>query len=109
MKRIITIGALSLSLLATSACNNYLDIQPVGKVIPQTAEDFRALLTNAYSTFPTHKSYLALRTDELLLDENSEDIPNLRDIYLWNDGNPDEKTIPMPWTQVYKTIFLRIA
>ncbi|MND66045.1 SusD family protein [compost metagenome] len=39
------------------------------------------------------------------MDENSEDIPNLRDIYLWNDGNPDEKTIPMPWTQVYKTIF----
>ena len=105
MKRILTIGALSLSLLATSACNNYLDIQPVGKVIPQTADDFRALLTTAYINFSAHKSYLALRTDELLLDENSEDVPYLRDIYLWNDANPDANTTPMPWVQVYKTIF----
>lgn len=89
----------------TSACNKYLDVKPVGKVIPTTASDFRALMTSAYQTFPAHKSLLALRTDELLLDPNSTDIASIRDIYLWRDGNPDPKTREMPYVSFYTAIF----
>ena len=38
-----------LCIAALYSCDKYLDIQPVGKVIPRTAAEFRALLTQAYS------------------------------------------------------------
>jgi hypothetical protein len=34
-----------LCIAALYSCDKYLDIQPVGKVIPRTAAEFRALLT----------------------------------------------------------------
>ncbi len=88
-----------------SACDKYLDIQPVGTVVPSTEADFRALLTSGYTNFPTHKALLNLRTDELLLDEYSTDFSVLKDIYLWNDQNPDPVTRAYPWVDFYKSIF----
>ena len=41
-----------LCIAALYSCDKYLDIQPVGKVIPRTAAEFRALLTQAYSYVP---------------------------------------------------------
>lgn len=87
------------------SCDKYLDIQPVGTVVPSTESDFRALLTSGYATFPTHKSLLSLRTDELLLDEYSTDVAALKDIYLWNDQSPDPSTLAYPWASFYKSIF----
>ena len=87
------------------SCDKYLDIQPVGTVVPSTESDFRALLTSGYSVFPTHKSLLSLRTDELLLDEFSTDMAVLKDIYIWNDQAPDPTTLSYPWATFYKSIF----
>lgn len=42
MKKIYVLALLS-CLLMLSACDSYLDIRPVGSVIPQTAEEYRAL------------------------------------------------------------------
>ena len=41
MKKIYVLALLS-CLLMLSACDSYLDIRPVGSVIPQTAEEYRA-------------------------------------------------------------------
>ena len=41
----ILIGSLLLS-----SCDSYLDIQPVGQVIPNTLAEYRALFTTAYDT-----------------------------------------------------------
>ncbi|MBD1421582.1 RagB/SusD family nutrient uptake outer membrane protein [Sphingobacterium chuzhouense] len=87
------------------SCNKYLDIQPVGTVVPSTESDFRALLTMGYATFPSHKSLLLLRTDELILDPYSDDVDALRDIYIWNDESPAPTTLSYPWEQFYKSIF----
>lgn len=87
------------------SCDKYLDIQPVGTVVPSTESDFRALLTSGYSVFPTHKSLLSLRADELLLDEFSTDMAVLKDIYIWNDQAPDPTTLSYPWATFYKSIF----
>ncbi|MEN5194193.1 RagB/SusD family nutrient uptake outer membrane protein [Sphingobacterium faecium] len=91
--------------LVTTSCNKYLDIQPVGTVVPTTEADFRALMFSGYKVYPEHKSYLNLRTDELLLDEFSTDLSTLKDLYLWNDQNPDRNTQPMAWETIYKSIF----
>ena len=44
---------------------NYLDVEPVGKVIPDEVSEFRALLASAYSTYPRYKHYLTVRSDEV--------------------------------------------
>jgi len=106
MKKIFFyICLLSLGGLTLQSCDKYLDIQPVGTVVPKTIEDFRALITRGYSGFPAHKSLLTLRTDELVVDEYSQDIASIKDLHLWNDVNPDPTTLPMPWEALYKSIF----
>ncbi len=102
--KIVYIGLLVASTMFGS-CDKYLDIKPVGAVIPTTTSDFRGLLATAYSIFPAHKSYLNLRTDELYLDEYSEDLSAIKDIYLWNDQNPDPTTTPYPYQNFYRSIF----
>ncbi len=104
MKKIIYFG-LVMTASALTSCNKYLDIQPVGTVIPASESDFRGLMTSSYTSFPAHKSYLSLRTDELLLDESSTDAARTKDIYLWNDQNPDPTTTAYPYLAFYKSIF----
>ncbi|WP_316816196.1 RagB/SusD family nutrient uptake outer membrane protein [Pedobacter nyackensis] len=104
MKRLIILSLVLLS-LSISGCKKYLEIEPVGKVIPTTVEDFRALMTSAYIGFPKHKALLVLRTDELTLDEFGQDFPTVKDIYTWKDVNQDGLTAPFPYIQFYKSIF----
>lgn len=105
MKKITQIIALFLMVLTLGSCKKYLDIEPVGKVIPASAADFRALLTSAYAGFAEHKSLLVIRTDELNLDEYGEDYSALRDIAKWNDSSPDALTTAFPYLAFYNTIF----
>lgn len=105
MKKFIQLSAVFLVLLTLSSCKKYLDIEPVGKVIPTTAEDFRALLVTTYNGFPAHRGTLALRTDELNINENVYEYPGFRDIYKWNDNTPDAATLSFPYLAFYSTIF----
>lgn len=101
----IAIYATLLLMITFSSCEKYLEIEPVGRVIPTTTEDFRALLSSAYDKFSTHKSLLSVRTDELTMNEYTTEFPELRDIYKWNDANPDAVTAEFPYLQLYTTIF----
>lgn len=105
MKRKLIYLYIAMAGMFLHSCDKYLDIQPVGTVVPSTESDFRAMLTSGYSVFPTHKSLLSLRTDELLLDEYSTDMAYLKDIYIWNDQSPDPTTLSYPWGTFYKSIF----
>lgn len=99
---------LSIALLLVS-CDKFLDIQPTGKVIAKTGEEYRALLTGVYNTFPTDRSLTTLRTDEMFIDGGSvtsEDYNTYFDIWTWNDVTPDEKTTSWSWRQFYHTIYI---
>lgn len=99
---------LSIALLLVS-CDKFLDIQPTGKVIAQTGEEYRALLTDVYNTFPTDRSLTTLRTDEMVLDGGSitsEDYNTYFEIWTWNDLTPDEKTTTWTWRQFYHAIYI---
>ncbi len=105
MKKIfLFISCLTLSLGAAS-CDRFLDIEPEGMVIPKTPEDFRGLMTSAYSTYPRHKALTALRTDELNLDVEAYDFKTYREIFMWQDLSLDNNTTPFPWQQFYTSIF----
>lgn len=91
--------------IGMNSCDDYLDIKPEGKVIPETLEDFRAVLTTGYSAFPRHKSLTTLRADELVLNEFDDQLLYSKDIYIWKDANPDPATTSFQWAQLYNTIF----
>lgn len=105
MKNISKYLFLFVATIAATGCDDYLDIKPVGKVIPETLTDFRAVLTKGYATYPEHKSLSAVRADEVVLDQFSNDFTYLKDIYTWNDVNPDRITTDFPYESLYNTIF----
>lgn len=90
------------------SCDKYLDIQPVGKVIPRTAKEFRALLTQAYSYVPDDRGLAAFRSDEMVMDGTlaAEDLNSYKDIWTWNDVSPSENTAQFNWRRYYHTSFI---
>ena len=57
-----------LAFLTLTACDDFLDITPTGKVIAQTGEEFRALLTYEYHNFAKDRYMTTIRTDEVTMD-----------------------------------------
>ncbi|WP_321518820.1 RagB/SusD family nutrient uptake outer membrane protein [uncultured Bacteroides sp.] len=104
MKR-ISLYIIALSAMAFTSCDNFLDIKPVGKVIPTTYQDYRDLMTNAYETVPTDRSLSTVRGDELQLiyDDWGDYLP-YHSLFIWKDINPDANTKDLPWQQFYKAI-----
>ena len=105
MKKLINISAIIALSFASVSCDRFLDIQPEGKVIPVTVDDYRKVMTSAYAKYPAHKSLTALRTDELAIDDNSMDFANYREIAMWKDTNLDQVTTEFPWVSFYSVIF----
>lgn len=91
--------------ITTVSCDDYLDVKPVGIVIPETLKDFRAVLTKAYAVYPEHKSLASTRGDELLMDEFSNDLVYYKDIHIWKDANPDRITYAFQYGELYNIIF----
>lgn len=108
MKKFSISVLLSSILLFMSGCDSFLDIQPIGKVIPTTATEFRALLTEAYVTVPNDRGLASFRSDEMLLDGtiNQNDLNSYLDIWLWNDYAASENTASFKWRQFYHVLFI---
>ncbi|CEN47497.1 hypothetical protein CCAN11_1450004 [Capnocytophaga canimorsus] len=102
MKRIFFIIALSVTAIS---CDKFLDIEPKGKVIPQSTEEFRQLLNSGYRSVPTYKSDVAFRTDELKANENSDDFAQYKNIYIWEDVITDLQTKNVPLMRLFTNRF----
>lgn len=96
---------LFISYITLVSCDDYLDIEPVGKVIPKTVEDYRSFLTSAYSISKSHKILTTYSADELKLSKDSQGVEQYKDIYTWNVTNPDPRKRNFPYTSFYTTIF----
>ena len=86
-----------------SACN-YLDVEPIGKVIPHTISDYRALMTSAYTTLPKYRTLLSLPSDETADFDMDHDQSQL---YIYNAswrGN-NAAAQEYPYGSMYQTIF----
>ncbi|MDO6738519.1 RagB/SusD family nutrient uptake outer membrane protein [Wenyingzhuangia sp. 2_MG-2023] len=102
MKKILYI---LLSTFTFISCDKYLDIEPVGQVIPKSVEEFRSFLTSAYSISKNHKVLTTYRGDELSLEEDGLGVEQYEDLFVWNDLNPSPLTTSFPYASVYNTIF----
>ena len=91
-KKIYYIFTLIGSLLLSS-CDSYLDIQPVGQVIPNTLAEYRALFTTAYNTALNDRGICEIRTDiATILQSDATSKNSLGDVEKWNDVNPNAST-----------------
>ena len=81
-------------LVALSSCDNFLDIQPTGRVIITTAEEYRSMMTEAYSIVPEDRGLATFRSDEFVLNSTvaQEDLNSYLDIWRWEDVSPDATT-----------------
>ena len=107
--RILSFFILNSSFLILFSCDKFLDIQPTGKVIAETGEEYRAMLTSVYNNFPDDRSLTMFRTDELVLDPastESYDLNSYFDIWTWNDITPDENTASYSWRNFYHAIYI---
>lgn len=96
---------LILTLLCCVSCDSYLDIEPIGQVIPNTAEEYRSFLTSAYSISTPQKTLTTYRTDALTLSPTSQGVEQYEDIFVWNDLNPSPLTQSFPYGSFYNIIF----
>jgi len=98
---IIIIGALFAS------CDDFLDIKPKGKVIITTTDEYREMLTMAYSVVPEDRGLATFRSDELTMDAtlSKEDISSFKDIWCWNDVGADASTSSFSWRAYYQVIY----
>lgn len=99
---------LVLAALATAGCN-YLEIEPVGQVIPHKTSEFRALLTTGYYAYPfgEAQAYTALLADEVgMIDAgaflNASDVVPLGYNYTWQYGSQMQE---LPYQYFYQSIF----
>lgn len=100
-----------LATLGFASCN-YLEIDPVGQVIPHKTSEYRALLTEAYFRFPyiNSKSLTGILSDETdyLYDGKlySSNYVAFSHNFVWDYGS---QMYEMPYESYYRAIFLANA
>lgn len=98
-----------LATLTMSACDNFLDITPTGKVIAETGDEYRALLTYEYKYFTKDRYMTTLRTDEMLMDKvktSNTDLDAYLDLWRWKDDNPSPTTSYFSWRSYYHSVYI---
>lgn len=102
----LNILIISLVCIFASSCDDFLDIKPVGKVIPTSQQDFREVLTDAYSKVPMDRNKSMLRGDELnlIIDEWNGEHATYVNQFTWQDDVHNNGDIAMPWEDFYQAI-----
>lgn len=90
-------------------CDDFLDIQPTGKIIAETGAEYRALLTDVYSRFPEDRGLTTLRSDEMAADATymkDYDYESYFDIWNWTDYNRDAASLYFEWRRYYHSCYI---
>lgn len=89
--------------LLITSCSNFLDIQPTGKVIPNTLEEYRALMTTAYAQTLADGSLCDMRTGDITIRNDNQDQSDFGDIEKWVADNPSG--VEFGWSIYYENIY----
>lgn len=92
--RKIYIMLLMSSVVLLTACD-MLDIQPTGKVIPQTLAEYRALIATAYKNVPDARGLACFRSDELYVKDDSWEQDRYGKIECWDDFSARDRLLPL--------------
>lgn len=107
MKKILYIMLVG-CMLMTTACDSYLDIKPVGSVIPASLAEYRALLTRSYKdvSLLRDRGMASFRSDESFVRNKDFDLDSYADIERWNDQAPHSSTASFEWAVYYNILFI---
>ncbi|MBR5323824.1 MAG: RagB/SusD family nutrient uptake outer membrane protein [Muribaculaceae bacterium] len=100
---------IALVALLFTSCNDFLDIRPTGKVIAETGEEYRALLTYVYDKVPEDRGMTTLRSDEMAADASTMsgyDYDSYYDIWNWTDYNRNPSALYFGWRRYYHTCYI---
>ncbi len=87
------------------SCDKYLDVVPVGKVIPQTVAELEEELNFAYATINYDKGLSSYRGDEFEAIEDREDkVELIQNHFTWNE-NGQFNSASLLWKNEYFIIF----
>lgn len=93
------------STLLLSSCDKFLDIRPVGKVIPNSLSEYRSLLTKAYDQTTSDKAVCEMRTGNIIINNDEYDQASYIDIETWNDISPKATAYAFDWAHYYSAIY----
>lgn len=96
----------SLLLVLLSSCDKFLDIKPVGKVIPTNVEEYRALLTKAYFAIPTDRGTTNFRSDEMAVRDSDWDLKVYDSQQKWEDNTTLDDAFDYSWQFYYQAIYI---
>lgn len=106
MKKYITIIFAALLFVG---CDDFLDIRPTGKIIADTGEEYRALLTDVYSKIPEDRGLTTFRSDEMAASATymkDYDYDSYFDIWTWTDYNRDASSANFNWRRYYHSCYI---
>lgn len=92
-------------LFSLSACNDFLDIKPVGKVIPTNVEEYRAFLARAYKAVPSDRGMVNFRSDEMVVRNDEYDKNAYAYLENWNDNSTLTSNTLLDWQNYYSVIY----
>lgn len=92
--------------LALTSCSEFLDIKPIGKVIPTTAEEYRSLLAKAYKTIPSDKGLANFRSDEMKVSADDNDQNSYGFLENWDDASINTTNASFSWQFYYRVIYI---
>lgn len=87
-----------------SSCDDYLDIEPKGQLIPTSADEFELLL-NSPTFFNMPSTPIAVNSDFFSANPSSLD-NNVRAAYLWEDFFYSEFEDDLAWGPHYSQVFV---
>lgn len=105
MKKYI-FSLLCLLAFGMTSCDSFLDIQPVGKVIPKTDDEFRALLAKAYNSIPRDRGMANFRSDEMEVADNQYDLNAYGYLQIWDDNSIKSSDVHFDWKNYYHVIYI---
>lgn len=106
MKKYITIIFTALLFIG---CDDFLDIHPTGKIIAETGDEYRALLTDVYSKVPEDRGMTTLRSDEISVTYKTLtglDYDSYFDIWNWTDYNRNQSASYFGWRRYYHSCYI---
>ncbi|WP_329904582.1 RagB/SusD family nutrient uptake outer membrane protein [Porphyromonas pogonae] len=97
---------LMLVLFGITSCDKFLDITPIGSVIPSTEEDFRSLMVGAYKEMPSDRGMADLRSGDMYVSKNEHDQNSYHDIEIWNESTLNKTVASFEWARYYSALMI---
>ncbi|RAJ80074.1 SusD-like starch-binding protein associating with outer membrane [Chitinophaga dinghuensis] len=106
MKKRYLLYAITAFTALTTSCNKYLDVEPKGKVLLKTVNDYDLWLNSRNLTTSADQNMNLLSDEGDIMTINPQSVNSSDLVYLWRaQYTPDPNTSPLFWGRHYSNIY----